>query len=213
MKIPEKAKYYFDFGSTIHNIAEQLTRMQKEGQAVDEAVAYELLAKFWNSEGYDTDVDEKRDYDEARKILKVFLEEQNKSKSVILDIERWFETAIGNVRIRGRIDRIDKDKTGFTVIDYKTSKSVPSLNELKKDLQLLVYALAVRDMYGNKSQLEVGEWFLRSNKKVFFNPEEQAIEDIQAEIQEIAKKINAAEFGPTKDKWECSQCDYKCLCD
>ena len=213
MKIPERSRYYFDFGSTVHNIAEQLTRMQKEGQNVDVALADELLAKFWNSEGYKSKLDEQRDYAEAQEILKVFLEEQSKSKSEIVDIERWFETAIGEVRIRGRIDRIDKDEFGFTVIDYKTSKSVPSLNELKKDIQLLVYALAVRGMYGQTCQLKVGEWFLRSNKKVFFAPEESAIEAIQVEIQEMTKKINAAEFEPKKSAWECSQCDYKCLCD
>ena len=213
MKIPEKSRYYYDFGSTIHNIAEQLTKMQKEGQHVDETIADKLLTKFWKPEGYKSDIDEKRDYDEAKKILKVFIEEQSKSKSEIWDIERWFETAIRDVRIRGRIDRIDKDEAGFMVIDYKTSKTVPSLNELKKDMQLLVYALAVRDMYGSESQLKVGEWFLRSNEKVFFTPEKQAIEDIQAEIQEMTKKINDAEFNPKKNTWECSQCDYQCLCD
>ncbi|MCL2257702.1 MAG: ATP-dependent helicase [Candidatus Bathyarchaeota archaeon] len=213
LKIPERSRYYFDFGSTIHNIAEQLTRMQKEGQTVDNVLADELLAKFWNPEGYKSKLDAERDYAEAKEILKVFIEEQNNNNAEILDIERWFETAIGEVRIRGRIDRIDRDKAGFTVIDYKTSKSVPSLNELKKDIQLLVYALAVRGMYGRDCQLKVGEWFLRSNKKIFFAPEEQAIEAIQVEIQEMTKKINAAEFEPKKDKWECSQCDYKCLCD
>jgi DNA helicase-2/ATP-dependent DNA helicase PcrA len=215
MKIPEKSRYYFDFGSTVHNIAEQLTRMQKEGQPVNEIVANALLEKFWNPKGYKTKLDADRDHAEAKKILKVFIEEQNKNTSEILDIERWFETAIGDVRLRGRIDRIDKDATGLTIIDYKTSKTVPSQNELKKDMQLLVYALAVKDIYGNirEEQIKVGEWFLRSNKKVFFTPEKEAINAIQTEIQEITKKINNAEFNPKKDTWECTQCDYKCLCD
>ncbi|MDR2699374.1 MAG: ATP-dependent helicase [Nitrososphaerota archaeon] len=213
MKIPEKSRYYFDFGSTVHNIAEQLTKMQKEGQPVDETLVDELLTKFWDPKGYKSKLDADRDCDEAKKILKVFIEEQSKSDSEILDIERWFETAIGNVRLRGRIDRIDKDKSGLTVIDYKTSKSVPSQNELKKDMQLLVYALAVKAMYGSENQIKVGEWFLRSNKKVFFTPEKEAIEAIQVEIQEITKKINNSEFDSKKDQWECRQCDYKCLCD
>ena len=214
MKIPEKSRYYFDFGSTVHNIAEQLTRMQKEGQVVNETIADELLAKFWDPKGYKSKLDAERDYAEAKKILRVFIEEQSKSTSEILDIERWFETAIGDVRLRGRIDRIDKDASGFTVIDYKTSKAVPSQNELRKDMQLLVYALAVKDMYGSSElQLQVGEWFLRSNKKVFFTPEKEAIEAIQTEIQEITRKIHNSEFDPKKDAWECKQCDYKCLCD
>ena len=148
MKIPEKPRYYFDFGSSLHSIAEQLTRMQKDGKTTDETVAFDLLAKFWDPKGYKSKIDEKRDFEEAKAILRVFLDEQAKSKTEILDIERWFETAIGEVKLRGRIDRIDKDGSGFTVVDYKTSKKAPSLNELKKDMQMLVYALAVKEIYG-----------------------------------------------------------------
>jgi DNA helicase-2/ATP-dependent DNA helicase PcrA len=213
LKIPEKPKYYFDFGTAIHSIAEQLTKMQKEGQITNETIAYDLLAKNWDPKGYKTDIDEKRDYDEAKSILKTFLDEQAASKSEILDIERWFETAIGDVRIRGRIDRIDRDGADFTVIDYKTSKTVPSLNELKKDMQLNVYSLAVKEMYGNGINVKVGDWFLRSNKKLFFTPEKSAIEDLQTELQEMCQNINSAKFEPKKGSRECNFCDYKCLCD
>ena len=61
--------------------------------------------------------------------------------------------------------------------------------------------------------LKVGNWFLRSNEKVFFEPENQAIEAMQTEITEMAAKIKAAAFEPKKGSWECNYCDYKCLCD
>jgi DNA helicase-2/ATP-dependent DNA helicase PcrA len=212
MKIPEKPRYYFDFGSSLHSIAEQLTRMQKDGKVINEVIAGELLAKFWDPKGYKSKIDEQRDYAEAKAILKVFLEEQAKSKTEIVDIERWFETSIGDIRLRGRIDRIDRDGSSYTVVDYKTSKKAPSLNELKKDMQLLVYALAVKEMYVG-GPLKVGNWFLRSNEKVFFEPEDQAIEAMRTEIAEMAAKIKAAAFEPKKGSWECTQCDYHCLCD
>jgi DNA helicase-2/ATP-dependent DNA helicase PcrA len=213
MKIPEKPRYYFDFGSSLHSIAEQLTRMQKDGKTINEDVAEELLAKYWDPKGYKSKIDEQRDYAEAKAILKVFLDEQAKSKTEIVDIERWFETSIGDIRLRGRIDRIDKYGSSYTVVDYKTSKKATSLNELKKDMQMLVYALAVKEIYPGDNPLKVGNWFLRSNEKVFFEPENQAIEAIRTEITEMAAKIKAAEFEPKKGSWECNYCDYKCLCD
>ena len=212
MKIPEKPRYYFDFGSSLHSIAEQLTRMQKDGKTINETIAEELLAKFWDPKGYKSKIDEQRDYAEAKMILKTFLQEQANSKSEIVDIERWFETSIGGIKLRGRIDRIDKDGSSYIVVDYKTSKKASSLNELKKDMQLLVYALAVKQMYGT-GQLKVGDWFLRTNEKVFFEPENQAIEAIRTEIGEMAAKIKAAAFEPKKGSWECNYCDYGCLCD
>jgi DNA helicase-2/ATP-dependent DNA helicase PcrA len=213
MKIPEKPRYYFDFGSTLHSIAEHLTKMQKQGNPVNETVAFSLLEKFWDPKGYKSKIDEKRDYTEAKDVLKVFLEEQAKNKSETVDIERWFETSIGDVKLRGRIDRIDRDGPNLTVVDYKTSREASSLNELKKDMQLLVYAIAVKEMYSDIGQLMVGDWFLRSNKKVFFTPENQAIDAVRAEITDMAAKIKAASFEPKKGSWECTQCDYKCLCD
>ncbi|MGA2680182.1 MAG: ATP-dependent DNA helicase [Candidatus Bathyarchaeia archaeon] len=212
MKIPEKPRYYFDFGSSLHSIAEQLTRLQKDGKAINEDVAFELLSKFWDPKGYKSKLDERRDYKDAKVILRVFLKEQAQSKTEIVDIERWFETSIGDIQLRGRIDRIDREGSSYTVVDYKTSKKAPSLNELKKDMQLLVYALAVKEMYGG-GPLKVGNWFLRTNEKVFFEPENQAIEAMRAEIVEMASKIKAAAFEPKKGSWECTQCDYSCLCD
>jgi hypothetical protein len=63
-----------------------------------------------------------------------------------------------------------------------------------------------------KLPLKVGNWFLRSNEKLFFEPENQAIEAIQTEITDMAAKIKAAAFEPKKGSWECNHCDYKCLC-
>ena len=62
MKIPEKPRYYFDFGASIHNIVEQLTKLLKEGKPINQDVAFELLQKYWDPKGYKSRIDEKRDY-------------------------------------------------------------------------------------------------------------------------------------------------------
>jgi putative RecB family exonuclease len=209
-KIPQKPQHYFNFGSTIHDTVEQLTRMAKDGKPIDQNVANGLLSKFWEPKSYRTRVDEERDFKEAKAILKVFLEEQAKSKSEVVDIERWFETSIGDVRVTGRIDRIDKEDGDFTVIDYKTSKKASSIDELKKDMQLLIYYAAVSELYGGKPT--VGDWFLRTNQKVFFKPEDQAIDALKTELADTAGKIKAASFAPTPG-WECNYCDYNILCE
>ncbi len=80
-------------------------------------------------------------------------------------------------------------------------------------MQMLVYALAVKEIPPGDNPLKVGHWFLRSNEKVFFEPEQKAIETMQAEIAEMAAKIKASSFEPKKGSWECNYCDYQCLCD
>ena len=53
---------------------------------------------------------------------------------------------------------------------------------------------------------------MRPNEKVFFEPENQAIDALKAEITEIATKIKAGQFDRTPG-WDCKYCDYGCLCD
>ena len=113
MKIPEKPRYYFDFGSSIHKIVEQLTKQLKEGKQINQEIAYELLAKYWDPKGYKTKLDEQRDYAEAKDVLNVFLQEQAKSKSEIVDIERWFETSIGDCPIKRHNRSHRQDRPGL----------------------------------------------------------------------------------------------------
>ena len=77
-------------------------------------------------------------------------------------------------------------------------------------MQLLVYAAAVNQIYGSKPA--VGDWFLRSNDKVFFTPEDQALDALKTELADVAGKIRAGMFE-AKESWECNHCDYSCLCD
>ena len=51
MKIPEKPRYYFDFGSSLHKIAEQLTKQLKDGKQINQDIAYELVGEVLGSEG------------------------------------------------------------------------------------------------------------------------------------------------------------------
>jgi len=211
LNVPTKPKYFFDFGGSIHRVVEELTKMIKEGRKVDYKIALELFKRNWNPKGYKSKIDEKRDYEEAKEILKVFLEEQEKMETDIVDIERDFITEIDGIKVRGRIDRIDKDGSDYIVIDYKTAKVVASKTEIKEDLQLLLYSLVTEHLY-NKMPKKIGLWFLRPNKQVFIDVEDEAIESIKKQIKEIVGSIMAENFDPTPG-WECRNCDYDCLCD
>jgi hypothetical protein len=70
-------------------------------------------------------------------------------------------------------------------------------------MQLIVYSLAVRDIYKVGDVLKVGDWFLRSNEKKYFEPDNQTVEALKVEILDIATKIRAGKFKPKKDTWEC----------
>ncbi len=85
---------------------------------------------------------------------------------------------IGNLKLRGKIDRIDIDEKNkkFNVLDYKLKGKKPTLNEIERgiSLQLLVYLLA-------------GKHILKKIKKENYDPDKMIIYSL---------KYKEKEFGP-----------------
>jgi len=210
-RIPTPAKPYFDFGGTVHKVIEELTKKLKEGEAIDFDLAVKYLDAFWKNEGYKTELEEKQAKEEAKEVIKTFLEEQAKMKSKIVGIEQEFTIKLDKYNITGYIDRVDQDGDDYIILDYKTAKTPLSENALREDFQLLTYDMAVQQLFGKRPK-KVGLWFLRSNKKVIIEPKDEDISKIKEQILETIKNIMKEDFTPAPG-WECNNCDYKLLCD
>ena len=65
-------------------------------------------------------------------------------------VEQSFELEFGRLRIRGKIDRIEKTSEGLVVADLKTGKT--NL-DASKNLQLAIYQLAVEQMHPEEKLL------------------------------------------------------------
>jgi len=210
-RIPTLPKPYFDLGGTVHNVIEELSKRLMEGEPIDIHLAIEYLKAYWKSTGYTTEKAEKEAFDDAVTILHTFIQEQQTMDTKIVEAEKNFTIKLDNYSIRGFIDRIDKDGDDYIIWDYKTSKTPISENDLRKDFQLLIYDMAVQQLFGKKPK-QVGLWFLRQNKKVVIEPKDEDIEKIKQDILKTINKIMDEEFEP-KVGWECYNCDYALLCD
>jgi hypothetical protein len=87
-------------------------------------------------------------------ILKVFAADERvyreQSQTRLFDSEKEIGFQFSGIPFKGRIDRIDQHEDGLVVIDYKTSQQIADgLKSLDrgKDLQLGLYAIAVRDLF------------------------------------------------------------------
>jgi len=210
-RIPTLPKPYFDLGGTVHNVIEELSKMIMNGEKIDIELATQYLDAYWKSAGYSTELEEKQAKEDAIEILDTFIEEQGKMKTKIVDTEKRFTIKVDNYSINGFIDRIDKDGEDYIIWDYKTSKTPISENELRKDFQLLIYDMAVQELFGKRPK-QVGLWFLRPNKKVVIEPNDEDIQKIKDEILQTINRIMGEDFTP-KPGWVCGNCDYVLLCD
>jgi RecB family exonuclease len=134
----------------------------------------------------------------------------------VLCVEKRFDIVVGDIRLVGAIDRVDRaaDGEGIRIVDYKTGRNEPRSDSLADDLQLAVYHLAAtRDpelaAFGPPRQLQL--LYLRT-----MHCFEQPIvaghaEATEARVMAAVEAIRAEWFDPAVDA-SCRTCPFHRLC-
>ncbi|WP_305862597.1 PD-(D/E)XK nuclease family protein [Helicobacter cholecystus] len=122
----------------------------------------------------------------------------------ILGLEEGFEFIKNDLRITGKIDRIDRVGDRIFVIDYKSGKKADVI-----PLQSAIYASYIQEKYPH---LDVHVCFYSLR-----NGELKEDRDLQKHIQELEKLLDIAkeerEFAMTLNRSKCRECSYKVLCN
>ncbi len=96
----------------------------------------------------------------------------------MLHTEEYFDVKVGDIKVVGRIDRIDETAGGGVVItDYKTGKA-QSQEDSDESLQLSIYALAAREKWGYRADHLV-LYNLEGNSPVVTQPQRLSTERSQ----------------------------------
>lgn len=141
-------------------------------------------------------------------------EQQRVSKIQILHKEMPFNLTYQDIKIKGVIDRVDKDNENFLVIDYKTSSSlkVDTLKNYVKssDFQLEFYYIALQNIY-KTSDIQSYYYDLNSAKLL----KEVALNEKLDLLREIFQdlKTKSVDFEKCEDKATCNFCFYKTICN
>jgi ATP-dependent helicase/DNAse subunit B len=210
-KIPSKPKTYFDFGGTVHKVIEEISRRLRNGEMINLPTAFEILERFWNPKGFESILEEKQSLKEISQILERFLGDLRCGGAEIFELEKNFTMQIDDYLVNGVIDRVDSNGEDFVIIDYKTSKESSSAKQALEDIQLVLYCMAAKKLYGKTPKL-VGWWFLRQNKKIMVQLTQENTEKVKNKIGQIVSSIRKGDFHP-EPGWICKNCDYKLICN
>lgn len=216
------------FGTVVHSVLKNMFKSSPLFPTTDE-----LLDNFntlWHDKIASVpDVDkEKSDayFKEGIEMIKNFYKKNPPWNFNVVELESRFEVPIENPATKevhvlsGIIDRVDKDPNTniYEIIDYKTSKRMPSAELLDRDLQLSIYNMGLTKKWPHlkPEDIKLSLYFLKHNEKI---ETKRTAEDIQKTTEEILELIDEvqevirteAQFSPTPSAL-CDWCGHRKIC-
>ncbi len=163
--------------------------------------------------------------DEARRDFFAMLDQwwhfegQSELAPDVLAVERAFDIAVGEHRLRGSIDRIDRveradGSRGLRIVDYKTGKKEPRPDDVAGNIQLAVYHLAATrdpDLAACGPVVELRLLFLRTMHAFDQEVTPGHAAATEQRVLDVAGRIRAEEFEPSVDA-TCRWCSFQRLC-
>lgn len=210
MKVPVPSSHAANFGSSIHDTLNELYQMLKRSEKVNIMKMKELYEKNWIPYGYESEAHENTRKEKGFKLLKDFFDANSKPWIIPEYLEKCFNLKIGKYWVSGRIDRIDMLEDGtYEVIDYKTGRE-PEKEDLSKNLQLSIYALACRDIF-HLPVSHLSLYYLENNNKISTSRDDSILKNSIEEIEKLICEMENSDFMP-KPGYLCQFCDYRMIC-
>jgi len=210
-KVPGEIAAQMQYGNVIHTLLRDYYESLRAGRpkSADEMLA--VLREGLAAAGFADPVQRELYEKEGTKQLREFVRLQQAAPPVeVIGTERGFEITLAGVRVKGRLDRIDRiagDRV--TIVDYKTGKP-RTPQHADRSLQLSIYALAARAKWDYDAERLVF-YNLADNTEVASERDPRQLEEACQRVAQVAAEIAAGNFDPTPG-FHCGWCAYRSLC-
>ena len=205
------------YGNALHRaVADFLTR-KRNGERPTLAQLEATFRSSWVGGGFISPDHESDRFEAGLAALRRFFADEQGTPAPDL-VEQRFSFMIGNDRVVGQWDRVDKTDAGAVVTDYKSSlldgaEDTPQ-RRAAQNLQLPVYALAYQKTFG-ELPAKTALHFLETGQRGEIVPTADALGAISAMLTATAAKIRARQFPAEPERPEartCGQCPYNAIC-
>lgn len=199
----------FFYGISVHRALERFFTQVQQGKNPTSEQLLSSLETEWISSGYAGEEQELQFKNKAQEILTDYLKNHSDSLSRIEYIEHPFTILENNVRVEGKMDRVDKLPSGkLRVIDFKVGETKePGPWEV---FQLQLYALACE----RTLDTEVADCrfqFLTSNEAIPVKFNDQVREESLGRLRSVIEQMKAREYEPNPGEY-CERCDFQGFC-
>lgn len=170
-----------------------------------------MLDDVWVSEGYTDAVEEETYREHARQVLAQYHRENSPDYRIPAALEFRFEIEVEGVVLSGVIDRMDRiPGGGYEIIDYKTNRRLPPRERIDRDLQLSIYHLAAREVWGIEPE-RLTLYYLLPNQRMSTARTRADLDELRRRIATVAERIDAGRFEPRQNPL-CDWCEFQARC-
>jgi DNA helicase-2/ATP-dependent DNA helicase PcrA len=215
LKVPVRGKAFLSYGKTMHNsLHEFLAGLG--GKRGNFKTLANIYKKNWIDEWFDSKSEKEAYYRQGLASLKNFWRDYSTNRPAILKIngspalEQDFNLKINGYAVTGKIDRIDENKSGIEIIDYKTGTAKERLRPEDK-MQLAMYQIAAKEVFGLDSE-KLTYLYLDKTARLSFSPAADEMARQKEKIAGIIENLVKSDFRAAPG-WQCEWCDYKNMCE
>ena len=224
LKIPEKPKYFFTFGTILHSVMEYLYSTPQFPPHEDALKFFKQKwsAQTWQEKGYGSLEKEQEGFLEGQEIIKKYYVKHLAENLHPLSTEMKVYADIDGLTVMGIVDRIDYLGDGkLAILDYKTGKTLKRepdqlmfYQKLLENSPKLLPLVQARDIEVQKISIEKMLFYhLPTLTEDSFKPVSVAELDLFWKgAMKTAENILAEKFEPTPSEQSCRWCDYRGNC-
>src|SRR5437016_2270221 len=208
----EGPKAAMTFGAVIHTTIKRFVDQLRKGVKLSFDEVQGIFETEWNSKGFEDQYQEEEYKKDGLEQLRAFHTGMIAELPQAVGQEKAFELPLDNdVIIKGRIDQINSlgNEPDVEIVDYKTGRPKKDA-DAKKDLQLSLYALAVKENLELNPVLLVFH-YLQDNRRQETTRDAKQLDEAQKVVQEAAADIRAGQFR-AKRGFICRNCAYRPIC-
>jgi putative RecB family exonuclease len=209
-RLPTSPSPALAFGDSLHQALHRFhSRPVPVAPSVDEL--QEMLESVWVRDGFSDPSEERMYLDHGRQVLAQYHRENASTYRIPAALEFRFTIDIEGVQLAGVIDRMDRiPGGGYEIIDYKTNRRLPPQERIDRDLQLSIYAVAAKEVWGIEPE-RLTLYYLLPGQRMSTTRTAADAEDLRRRIGTVAERIGAGMFEPRENPL-CDWCEFQALC-
>lgn len=220
-RLPEPPSLPATRGTLVHAALERLFGLPPEQRTLPAALtavddAFELLRHDEEYTGLELDADAEAAFlDDAEQLVRRYFALEDPSTVHPIGLELRLEVEVGNLVLRGIIDRLELDADGQLVVtDYKTGKAPHHNYEQGRLGGVHFYAFLCERLFGQRPA-KVQLLYLSDPVAITTVPSEQSIRALERKVGAVWTAIERAcdneSFKPRPSKL-CDWCAFQAFC-